>query len=363
MKITDIKVHRLAIPFDRNTVPSTWPNSDLPQVIVEICTDEGITGYGEAFSLGLGLAQTVTTIIEQMLKPLLIGADPRAIAHLQQMMFKETHIVGRYGAIVSAISGIDIALWDIAGKLANQPLCYLLGGCQSEHLPVYTSLFRYDDQAELRITLERALSTGAKAVKLHQTDIDSVRVARETIGPDIELMVDVNCPWTPAEAKKMALKMKEYDLTWLEEPIWPPEDFKSLSRLRQETGVPIALGENAYTVYQYKAMLDAGAGDVIQPSVAKLGGITEWMKVATLCKAYNVALAPHSFYFGPGFLATAHLVATTPGCGLLERMFAQPEASVYKESFEFTDGGLKLPNGPGLGLEIDTDMLKKYAAS
>ncbi len=363
MKITDIKVHRLAIPFDRNTVPSTWPTSDLPQVIVELCTDEGTTGYGEAFSLGLGLAQTVTTIIEQMLKPLLMGKDPREISHLQQMLFKETHIVGRYGAIVSAISGIDIALWDLAGKLANRPLCNLLGGALAEHLPVYTSLFRYEDQGELRDTLKRALATGATAVKLHQTDVDSVRIARETIGPETALMVDVNCPWTPAEAKRMALKLRGYDLAWLEEPIWPPEDFKSLARLRQETGVPVALGENAYTVYQYKAMLDAGAGDVIQPSVAKLGGITEWLKVATLCQAYNVDLAPHSFYFGPGFLATAHLVAATPGCGLLERMFAQPETSIYKVPFEFTDGGLKLPNGPGLGLEIDQNVLKEYAVS
>ena len=363
MKITDIIVHRLAIPFDRNTVPSTWPEADLPQVIVEVCTDEGVKGYGEAFSLGLGLASTVTTIIEQMLKPLLIGADPRAISHLQQLMFKETHIVGRYGAIVSAISGIDIALWDLAGKLANQPLCYLLGGTQSEHLPVYTSLFNYEDPDELRTTLHRALSTGTSAVKLHQTDVGSVRIARETIGPDIGLMVDVNCPWTPAKAKQMALEMKEYNLSWLEEPIWPPEDFKSLARLRQETGVPIALGENAYTVYQYKAMLDAGAGDIIQPSVAKLGGVTEWLKVASLCQAYNICLAPHSFYFGPGFLATAHLVASTPGCELLERMFAQPEASVYKEPLQFVDGGLQLPNGPGLGLEIDENILKEYAVS
>ncbi len=361
MQITDIKVHRLAIPFDRNTVPSAWPNADLPQVIVEICTDEGATGYGEAFSLGLGLAQTVTTIIEHMLKPLLIGADPRAISYLQQLMLKETHIVGRYGAIVSAISGVDIALWDLAGKLANRPLCYLLGGAQAEHLPVYTSLFHYEDPEELDSTLHRALATGVSAVKLHQTDVGSVRVARETIGPDIGLMVDVNCPWTPAVAKQMALKFKEFNLSWLEEPIWPPEDFQSLAKLRQETGVPIALGENAYTVYQYKAMLDAGAGDVIQPSVAKLGGITEWLKVASLCQAYNVGLAPHSFYFGPGFLATAHLVASTPGCGLLERMFAQPEVSVYKGSLTFVDGGLQLPNGPGLGLEIDNNILKEYA--
>lgn len=360
MIITDIKTHRLIIPFNMDTVPSTWKDSGLPQVIVEICTDEGVTGYGEAFALGL--AQTVTTIINEILTPLLIGKDPRAISHLQQIMLKETHIVGRYGAITSAISGVDIALWDLAGKLANQPLCYLIGGAKSESLPIYASLFNHEDIDELKSTLKRALETGATSVKLHQTDVDSVRVARETIGSETGLMVDVNCPWTPAEAKQMALKFKEYNLAWLEEPIWPPEDFQNLAKLRQDTGVPIALGENAYTIYQFKSMLDAGAGDVVQPSVAKLGGVSEWLKVATLCQAYNVGLAPHSFYLGPGFLATAHLVAATPGCGLLERMFAQPEVSVYKEPFNFNDGRFQLPIGPGLGLEIDQSVLKDYSA-
>ena len=360
MKITEVITHRLTIPFDQETVPTTWHSAGLPQVIVEIRTDEGLTGYGEAFSLGL--AKTVATIIDELLKPLLIGANPLAIAHLQQTLFKETHILGRYGAIVSAISGVDIALWDLAAKAADRPLCHLLGGAKSENLPFYTSLFRYEDPEELKSIVKLAAVTETTAVKIHQTDIESVRITRETLGPDTGLMVDVNCPWNPTKAKQMALALMEYNLTWLEEPIWPPEDYQSLAQLRRDTGVPIALGENACTVYQFKNLLDAGAGDFIMPSVAKVGGISEWLKVAALSQVYNVNLAPHSFYFGPGLLATAHLAAATPGCGLLEHMFAKAEVSVFKTPPQFKDGGLELPNGPGLGLEIDPLVLREYSS-
>ena len=358
MKITRIAAHLLAVPFDQTHIPTDWFGPGFPQLIVEIETDQGLTGWGEAFCLGA--PKSVKAALDDLLAPMLLGRDPADIAGLQQEMFRRSHIWGRYGVIVSAISGLDIALWDLAGREAGLPLHRLLGGPTEVSIPVYASLLHYDDPDQLRDVVNLALETGASAIKIHQTDLNSVRLTREAIGPDRGLMVDVNCPWNPIQARAAALAMKEYDLTWLEEPIWPPEDFKSLAELRRLTGQPLALGENACTVHQFKALLDAGAADYIMPSVAKVGGVTEWRKVAVLAEAYNVSLAPHSFYFGPGLLATAHLVAAAPGCGLLEHLFGQPEASLFTEPVRPEAGRLDLPSGPGLGPEPDRAVLREY---
>ena len=158
----------------------------------------------------------------------------------------------------------------------------------------------------------------------------------------------------------MARQFSPCNLRWLEEPIWPPEDFKSLARLQSLSGIPLATGENACTVYQFRQMLDAGAAAYIQPSVIKVGGISEWRKVAGLAEIYNVTIAPHSPYFGPGFLATAHLVASTPLADSVEYLYVNLEAGVFQEPLRVDKGSFPLPQGPGIGLEIDWDVVKHY---
>jgi len=174
------------------------------------------------------------------------------------------------------------------------------------------------------------------------------------------LMMDVNCPWSPGQALEKARQFAPYNLLWFEEPIWPPEDFAALSRLQDIGGIPLGCGENACTVHQFHRMLQAGAAAYIQPSVVKVGGISEWRKIAALAEPYNVTLAPHSPYFGPGFLATAHLIAATPQARWLEYIYMFLEASVFKDFPAVQNGGFPLPQGPGLGLEIDWDVIDRY---
>jgi L-alanine-DL-glutamate epimerase-like enolase superfamily enzyme len=214
-----------------------------------------------------------------------------------------------------ALSGLDIALWDLAAKAAGQALGQFLGGPRdgtgAREIPGYASLFRYGEPEVVAERTRAALAEGYRHIKLHEIREPEVAAARAAAGPGVPIMVDANCPWSPAEARDMALRLKPYDLHWLEEPIFPPENFAALARLRAETGVPLAAGENACTAFQFQEMFAAGAVDYAQPSVTKVGGVTEFRKVAALARSHGVALMPHAPYFGPGFLATS-LSSTAP---------------------------------------------------
>jgi len=358
MKITDVQAHLLAIPLKEVDFPAPWVWGGFNQIIVEIQTDEGITGYGEAF--GYGIPQAVAAAIQYGLRPTLIGADPRMISHLHDRMLKENHIYGRYGVTIFAISGIDIALWDIAGQCANLPLYRLLGGTDREKVPAYASLVRYGNRDELKAAILHARRAGSRMIKLHQLDGESLKIFRSVAGEEIGLTVDVNCAWTAKEALAKAREFAPYRLDWLEEPIFPPEDFRSLHRLGALTGIPLASGENACTVFQFQAMLEAEAVTYIQPSVIKVGGITEWRKVATLAELHNAIITPHSPYFGPGLVATIHLAATHRLTEWMEYLYVSLETSVFQEPPKFENGYLRVPQGPGLGLKIDPAVIREY---
>jgi D-galactarolactone cycloisomerase len=358
MKIVDVQAHVLAIPIKEKEFPAQWRWANFNQIIVEIHTDEEITGYGEAF--GYGVPQATASVINQILKPMLVGADPAQIPFLSEQLFRQTHLFGRYGITTFAISGVDIALWDILGKCAGLPLYRILGGARASEVPAYASLVRYKDQGEIRTAAFHAKRAGYGAIKLHQLDVESLKTVREAVGGETRLMVDGNCPWSPEQALDMALKFKPYRISWLEEPIWPPEDFRSLARLRELSGIPTASGENACTVFQFREMMEAGAADYIQPSVVKVGGVSEWRKIASLAESYNVRIAPHSPYFGPGFLATAHLVASNPYADMIEHIYVNLEASIFKQPLKFERGYFQLPQGPGLGLDVDLEVIRNY---
>lgn len=359
MKITGVQAYLLAIPLKEVDFPATWVWGGFNQIIVEIKTDEGITGYGEAF--GYGIPHAVASAINNGLKPMLIGADPTDISHLHDRMLKQNHIYGRYGITIFAISGVDIALWDIAGKCANLPLYRLLGGTDQKKVPTYASLVRYSKQEELKAAALHAKKAGSKMIKLHQLDAESLETFRSAVGDEIGLTADVNCAWTFKQALEMACQFAPYRLDWLEEPIFPPEDFRSLARLRAMTGMPLASGENACTVFQFQEMLQAEAVTYIQPSVIKVGGITEWRKVATVAELYNAVITPHSPYFGPGLLATIHLVATHPLAEWVEYLYVNLEASVFQKAPKFEKGYIDVPQGPGLGLEVDPAVIQHYS--
>jgi L-alanine-DL-glutamate epimerase-like enolase superfamily enzyme len=213
----------------------------------------------------------------------------------------------------------------------------------------------------VRQAVAAALAQGFTAVKLHQTDVASVAAAREVAGPDVDLMLDTNCPWTVEQAIDMGRRLERYALRWLEEPVWPPEDYAGLARVRQALRVPIACGENDATVFGFRELIAAGAADIVQPSMTKVGGITEMKKIATLAAAANVTFVPHSFYFGPGLAATLHVAASTPGVPFVEMPPGQLAAPLLTEPIRHAGGAVAVSDRPGLGADPDPDVLKRYA--
>jgi len=337
----------------------TWTTNNI--LLVRVETDTGLVGWGEAFCYAC--TDAVRAALHHMIAPLALGQDASDIARLSYDLQQKLHLFGRYGVTIFALSGLDIALWDIAGKAANLPLCHLLGGAFRDNLPAYASLLKYRDPEKVAARVKLALQEGYRHIKLHETEEAEVKAARLAAGDDIAIMVDTNCPWTPEQARHMTLRLRPYDLHWLEEPIFPPEDFAAIARLRAGTGVAMAAGENNCTSFQFRDMFAAGAVDYAQPSVTKVGGITEFLKVAALADGAGVTVMPHSPYFGPGFLATLHLLAArgTPG-GMIERYHMDLEASLYGELATPVKGCFAVPTGPGLGRDPDPDVLKAYAA-
>ena len=362
MKIVNVETTLIRLPFDSGGAAG-WESASwatLDYVMVRIDTDAGISGWGDGF--GYGAAHATYAFTKHVLAPALIGRDARDIAGINHSLQYQNHIWGRYGVTMFAISGIDIALWDIAGKASGQPLHQMLGGARRMSIPAYASLFRYNTPEVVHDRASAAMAQGFHQIKLHEHAEDEVRTAREAVGADVPIMVDVNCQWTPYQATRMARCLAQYDMFWLEEPIFPPEDFDALARLHLDTGVALAAGENACTAFQFQKMIESGGITYLQPSVTKVGGISEMRKIITLAETQGATVMPHSPYFGPGLLATLHILSTLPDECLVEYFFYKAlPASLYGDAIVARDGQLSVPDGPGLGVEPDLDVIKEYA--
>ncbi len=361
MKIAQAEAIPLTIPFNPGGAQAGWMGQawkGLDVVLIRLETADGLVGWGEAFSYNCRRA--VGAAVDDMVAPLAVGREADDIAALMREIQLELHLFGRYGITMFAISGLDIALWDIAGKSAGLPLRRLLGGAAKASVPCYASLFKYLDAELVAERTRQALEEGYRYVKLHERALPEVRAAREAAGAGVPLMVDVNCAWSAQEARTIMPELIELELHWLEEPIWPPENFAGLADLQDSFGIAIAAGENACTAWQFAALIEAGAVSYAQPSVTKVGGVSEVQKVAALAEVAGLALAPHAPYFGPGFLATLQLTAALPGEVLVERLHVELEASLYGAAIDPVDGALAVPDGPGLGLEPDADVIKDY---
>lgn len=361
MKIAQVEAIPLRIPFNHSGPVQAFGTGGwlaLDFCLVKVTTDSGIVGWGDAFAYFC--REPVAAAVEHMIAPVVLGEDARDIAGLNHRVQQKMHLLGRYGITLFALSGVDIALWDIAGKAAGLPLATLLGGSTMRPLPAYSSLFLLRDVDAVVADVKASLAQGYRYIKLHEIAEAEVGAARGAAGDDIPIMVDVNCPWTPEQARRMAVALDAFDLHWLEEPIFPPEDFASLAALRRETGVPIAAGENWCTALQFAHAVQAGAIDYAQPSVTKIGGVTEFRKTAAVCEAVGVQVMPHSPYFGPGFLATLHLAAALPNPGLIERFYVAPEAMLYDRWLDPVGGDFAVPDGPGLGADPNPDVIRDY---
>jgi L-alanine-DL-glutamate epimerase-like enolase superfamily enzyme len=364
MIIARIQTFPLRIPFKPGNVSAdaAWGDKNLPaadSLLIKITTDDGLEGWGEAF--GFRAVQSAKLAVDELIAPLCIGEDATRIASLMLEVQKKLHIFGRGGPLFYGLSAVDIALWDIAGKAAGAPLCRLLGGRNAADLTCYASLIRYSEPTLARENVQRALNCGFHVLKLHEIELSAVRAAREVAGSDVELMLDVNCPWTVNEARAKAEELKEIRLKWLEEPIWPPENYDGLAQLRKTCGIPIAAGENSSTLIDFDRLLAAGAVDFVQPSVAKMGGISELCKVFPLAVVHNVSLMPHCFYDGPGLLAAVHATAalgTTDA--MIEWRYFDLEAQLYGGALAPVKGRISVPKRPGLGLDPDSNVIRDY---
>lgn len=358
MKITDVRAVPLAIPIREGTPRSPWAAAATKQLLVRLTTDDGLTGWGECFALGAPLA--TANVVDDALAPLVIGQDPTRLEELLQRMQKALMIWGRRGLAMFAVSGVELALWDVLGKARGVPVSQMLGGLCQPRVRAYASLLRYESSSDVGRATAAVLEQGYTAVKLHQTDVDSVAVAREVAGDGVDLMLDVNCPWSVDEAIRIGRQLEQFGLRWLEEPVWPPEDYRGLARVREKVQIPIAIGENDATVFGFRAMIDAGAADVLQPSVTKVGGLAEARKIAALAAAANVTFAPHCYYYGPGLAATLHLAASTPGVPCVEFPPGELEAPLLARPIRCEAGFVAPPDAPGLGADPDPDVLARY---
>jgi D-galactarolactone cycloisomerase len=361
MRITAIESRIVSLPFDMGGPPASFagkPWTHLDILLVRVETADGFVGWGEAF--GHAGIHATRAALDTIVAPLVLGAASDDIAGLTRRVLHGVHLLGRNGPFVYAFSGIEIALWDIAGKRAGQPLARLLGGPVRERMPAYASLLAYNDPDLVRRNTEAALARGYRYIKLHE-------VTRETVAPAVDptraagaqLMVDVNCAWSVPLAKEMADAFAPHGLFWLEEPVWPPEDAAGLAEVRRR-GIPIAAGENTAGLFGFKALFEAGAIDVAQPSVTKVGGIGEMLRVIALGEAHGVTVTPHSPYFGPGFLATLHVISARIERPLAEVLWLEMEANPFDPYVRVEDGMVRLPTGPGLGCDPDPGVTERY---
>jgi L-alanine-DL-glutamate epimerase-like enolase superfamily enzyme len=364
MKIASVEAIPLRIPFTvgGKSAAGAWGKGGLQaadSLLVKVTSDAGLVGWGESF--GFTAIPAVKAALDSMIVPACIGMEDCRIEAISEDLQRRFHIFGRSGAVMFGLSALDIALWDIAGKSAGMPVHAMLGGARRSRLPAYASLIRYADAEAIAANVRRALAEGYRSLKLHEVDLAVIAAAREAAGPEIEITLDVNCPWSLRQAIDMAAQLEPMRLRWLEEPVWPPENFDGLAALRSVSAIPVAAGENVSSLIEFQHMLACGAVDFVQPSPAKMGGITALRKVMALAEAHNVAVMVHTFYDGPGLLAS---IQATAALGdeeaMVEWRYFDMEADLYGGALRPRDGHIDLPSGPGLGLEPDPDVVARY---
>jgi L-alanine-DL-glutamate epimerase-like enolase superfamily enzyme len=368
MKISDIRAHHIRIPYDAGVASFRQGAASIAAleiVMIELITDSGLTGWGDAFSYVC--PRTTYAAINEMIAPQARGQevpDAEGIPAFMEQIQRNLHLFGRYGITMFAISALDIALWDLAARAKGVPLHRLLGEQKRAKIPAYASLLRIGAPDKVAGECATARKLGYGAIKLHETTAPPVFAAREAIGESIPLMVDLNCPMDGKTAIAFAHACRDAKPLFLEEPVWPPEDFATLADVRRQGGLGVAAGENACTAYQFQQMMEAGAVSHAQPSVTKVGGITEYLKVVDLADKHAIRLAPHSPYFGPGLLATLQLLSLRDDGTFVEMFYMKREACLWRGRVDVdANGNVAVPDGPGLGYEPDRDVMERYKAT
>jgi L-alanine-DL-glutamate epimerase-like enolase superfamily enzyme len=369
MKITDVRITGLA----GGTVEGGWVDDLKPEddinTIIEVLTDDGLVGIGSAMT-----SKSLVQASVRLLQNLLIGERADEPARVSEKLRQSLFWQGRGGAVEHAISGIDIALWDLMGKVCNQPVARLLGGCYRDRIKPYGSLL-FDEPERLRAKLKAATARGFKAVKLgwrpfgrrdRKTDELLVRTARDTVGPGIEIMVDAGgseqfwphgYKWALETAKMLAA----YDVAWFEEAL-PPDDLEGFVELRRHAPLPITTGEVLTRRQSFRPYLERHAVDIIQPDCTKCGGVTESWRIAWMAYDHNILWVPHGWNTAIGLAADLHLAAAVPVAKYVEYLTPSPYIEeIITQPFKLdAEGYLTVPDRPGLGIELNLEALKKY---
>jgi D-galactarolactone cycloisomerase len=380
MKISDIRTHYLQAQLDR---PFGWSlewADKRSALLVEIATDEGITGWGEA---GVPGHKATAAVISEILKPLLIGQDPFDREVLWERMYAKMRDYGQKGIPIDAISGIDIALWDVMGKALGLPVHKLLGGAMRDQVMAYATGLYYKESPRLMEELvQEALDyvkEGFRAVKMKigglplAQDLANVRAVREAIGPEILLMVDANHAYNTVTAIQVGRELEKSQVFWFEEPVIP-EDLQGYLEVKEALDIPIAGGECEYTRFGFRDLISRRAVDIVQPDTCRVGGLSEAKKIAALSSAWGVPYFPHVWGTPVAMAAALHLMATLPEVPLCRNPlpFYQTPALEFDRTphpireelttqpFSLERGWVRIPTSPGLGVEVREEVLAKY---
>jgi galactonate dehydratase len=374
MRIETVRAIPLLATLDEPQRTGVATYTKLGIALVEVRTDTGLVGYGEC--LARYSPRIWAAIVEDLLAPLVLGADPFDTERLWERMFRDLRSFSGHsrGMLVEAIAGVDIALWDIKGKAAGLPLYALLGGATRTRLRAYASSIMQQDLGAMEAEAARLVERGFRAIKIKvgvgtERDAATVRAIRRIVGDSIDLMLDANGAYRAPEAIDLAARVADLRIAWLEEPV-VADDLDGYTRIRTATAIPIAAGEAEYTRFGAKELLARGLVDVIQPDVARSGGFSETRKIIDLAGAHHVAYAPHVGFSGAVCVAaTLHLAAaavnfTTYECIHTTNPLRERLATTSVGGPEqLIDGEIPLPGGPGLGIDLDPDAVRRYATA
>ena len=384
MIIKEVKAYwlRCPIPQPKQHRSDYGLLTNFDMTLVVVTTESGLQGFGEAKAAvgSSGVCASIVTCIENELKPILIGQDARNINELWDRMYNGVRdhyamkrgrvfpILGRRGLTISAMSGVDMALWDLLGKSLNVPVMQLIGGACRSTMPVYAS-GGWAGADAIGAQLKSYVEKGFNAVKMRvgvmddtvNYSIDRVKAARAALGSEIKLMVDAHGTFSVPEAKYFSRSVEDCNLYWFEEPI-SPDNKRGCSEVRSSTSIPIAAGESEFTRFDMRDLIDLRAVDVLQPDAAIIGGITEGIKVGALASAYQVELAPHCWGSAFSFMAGVNLAFASPSASIIEfSLGGNPMMyDLVEEQITVNDGIIEKPAQPGLGLNVNWDFVNNY---
>ena len=371
--ISKIETYVLKDTLEKSFFFSQWEYSERCICIVKITCSDGTYGWGE----GYGPANILESGIE-FLKAQVLGENPLHNEVIWNKMYRKTLDFARRGVLVASMSAIDIAIWDIKGKLLNQSVGSLLGGVQRKYVVPYATGMYFTEKDNLtkdfEVEAKLYLEKGFKAIKMKvglgiAKDVNNVKHLRSIIGYDIKLMIDSNHAYTYTEALELSKKLEKYEISWFEEPV-SPEFYEQYAELRQKTTIPIAGGECEYLRFGFQQLLKNKSVDIIQPDICACGGLTEAKRIASLASTYGVDIVPHTWGSSIGIHVALHFISNLES--LPGRMFSpdfllefdQTENALREQltfpKLEMKNGKIQVPSSPGLGLEVNEDELHKF---